>query len=272
MQYASKSNQNVKGNAMEKTGYIEIRMTGNKGNLELSPENFDIKELIPILENVEKLLFPNDKKNRPNLSYKVENGSVKHIFQTAMQFVIGFNAILGQVVATKDIDFLDLPTAKAFEYIQEIAKKKDYSIAISTSIANTNEIQIDKNTNYLLTETIWADAEFYFYGKITNAGGKDKANIHILTEEFGTIRVQTPIKFLEEHEENILYKSLGIRAKGKQNVVTGELDTSNITFIELLNYQPVFDKEYLNGLRAKAKESWNGISPEKWLSEIRGYA
>jgi len=59
----------------------------------------------------------------------------------------------------------------------------------------------------------FGDGEFYFYGKGTNAGGKDKANIHIYTEGMGTIRVQTPISFLEKYEDNILCKTLGVRAK-----------------------------------------------------------
>lgn len=63
---------------MEKTGYIEIRITGSKGNLELSPDTYDIREIISILENAENLLFPNDKKERPTISYKIEQGSVRH--------------------------------------------------------------------------------------------------------------------------------------------------------------------------------------------------
>jgi len=48
---------------VEKIGSIEIRITGSKGNLDLSPDNYDIKEIISVLENVENLLFPGDKRN-----------------------------------------------------------------------------------------------------------------------------------------------------------------------------------------------------------------
>lgn len=47
---------------MDKLGYIEIKISGSKGNLELSPDNYDIREIISILENAENLLYPNDKK------------------------------------------------------------------------------------------------------------------------------------------------------------------------------------------------------------------
>ncbi|CAM3941623.1 hypothetical protein FLBR109950_09710 [Flavobacterium branchiophilum] len=256
---------------VEKIGHIEIRITGSKGNIELSPDNYDIREIITILENAENLLYPGDKKERPIISYNIEQGSVKHILKTSIQFIIGFNAIIGQVSNIQEIDFLDLQTAKAFENLQNIAIKKDYIFSIKTSLENSNEVKVDRTTRYIRTEAIWADAEFYFYGKITNAGGKDKANIHILTADFGTIRIQTPISFLEDYEENLLYKSLGIRALGKQHSSTGEIDTTTLKFLELVDYQPKYDDLYLKGLREKAKKSWlDGIDPDSWLKEIRG--
>lgn len=256
---------------MEKNGFIEIRITGSKGNLDLSPDNYDIREIISMLENAENLLYPGDKRDRPNISYKIEEGSVKHILKTSIQTIIGFNAIIGQVTQVQNIDFLDSGTAKAFENVQVIATKHDYVFSIRTSLDNTNEVRVDKTTRFYRTEAIWAEAEFYFYGKVTNAGGKDKANIHVYTEELGTVRIQTPISFLEKYDENLLYKSFGIRATGKQHSETGEVDTSTLQFIELVDYQPRYDEHYLKELRDRAKKSWLGsINPDNWLNEIRG--
>lgn len=256
---------------MEKVGFIEIRITGSTGNLDLTPDNYDIREIISILENSENLLYPGDKRSRPTISYRIEEGSVRHILKTSMQYIIGFNAILGQMSQTQSIDFLDAATAKSFENIQDIAAKKDYVFSVKTSVSNTNEVKIDRTTRYYRTEAIWADAEFYFYGRVTNAGGKDKANIHVSTEELGTVRIHTPISFLEQYDENMLYKEFGIRAKGKQHSETGEIDTSTLHFIELVDYRPKYDEKYLKDLRDKAKKSWLGkIDPDKWLREIRG--
>jgi hypothetical protein len=256
---------------VEKIGFIEIKIAGSKGNLNLTPDNYDIREIISILENAENLLFPTDKKERPTISYKIEEGSVRHIFKTSIQYIIGFNAVIGQVTQLQNIDFLDLSTAKAFENIQDIASKKDYVFTISTSIDKTNEVRLDRTTRLYRTEAIWADAEFYFYGKVTNAGGKDKANIHIFTDELGSVRVETPISFLEGYDENLLYKSFGIRAVGKQHSETGEIDKSTLKFIELVDYQPKYDEKYLKTLRDKAKKSWLGdINPDTWLKDLRG--
>src|SRR5690606_584298 len=148
---------------------------------------------------------------------------------------------------------------------------RDYVFSIRTSLDQTNEVKVDKTTRFYRTEAIWADAEFYFYGKVTNAGGKDKANIHIYTEEQGTVRNQTPISFLEQYDENLLYKTYGIRATGKQHSETGEIDASTLKFIQLVDYQLKYDEQYLDSLIEKASKTWAGIKDKnKWLKEIRG--
>lgn len=256
---------------MDKLGYIEIRVSGSNGNFELSPDNYDIREVISMLENAENLLYPGDKKDRPTISYGIERGSVKHILKTSIQYIIGFNAIIGQVNQAQSIDFLDLSTAKAFENIQETASKKDYVFSIKTSLENTNEVMIDRTTTFKRSEATWAEAEFYFYGKVTNAGGKDKANIHIHTEDLGIVRIQTPIRFLENYEENLLYKTLGIRAVGKQQSETGEIDLASLKFVELVDYQPNYDENYLSSLIEKASDNWGQVrDKDVWLKEIRG--
>jgi hypothetical protein len=255
---------------VDKIGYIEIRITGSKGNMSLSPDNYDIREIISILENAENLLFPSDKRDRPIISYKIEEGSVRHVFRTSIQFIIGFNAIIGQVDKTKNIDFLDLSTARALENFQDIAAKKDYAFTIKTSVEQTNELKIDRTTRLYRSEAVWVEAEFYFYGKVTNAGGKDKANIHILTDDHGTLRITTPITFLEQYEENLLYKNFGVRAIGKQQSETGEIDSNSLKFVELIDYHPKYDEAYLKSLRKKAKSWLTTINPDEWLREIRG--
>lgn len=254
---------------MENLESIEIRVIGKVGNEPLSPNNFDIRELISVLENAD-MLFSSDKK-RPIITHEIQEGSVRHIFRTAIHSIVSFNALLGLVISKNSIDYLESKTATAIENLQEYARKKDFSIEVKTSLEDTHSIVIDKDTNFVRSENIWAEAEFYFYGKITNAGGKDKANIHLLTSDYGTLKIKTPISFLENQEGNILYKVAGVRAKGRQNVRTGEIDTTELDIIEFVNYTPSYDEKYLQSLREKAKKTWVGVDKTQWLNEIRGY-
>ena len=256
---------------MENIGYIEITISGAKGSLKLTPDTFDIRELTELIQQVEKMLFPGERKERPLVSYRMEEGSVKNIFKTSLQLVIGFNAVLAQVQTSQNIDFLELNSAKAFEIFQEEAMKKEYTFEIKTSVENSPILKIDKSTSYYRTTENWIDAEFYFYGKVTNAGGKDKVNIHLVTEEFGTLYIQTPQEILANLEGNILYKNYVVRAKGKQNSETGEIEKQSLSFIELIDYNTQYDQQYLKNLRKKAMKWLNEINPDEWLRDIRGY-
>jgi hypothetical protein len=256
---------------MEKIGYIEIDINSISKNTALTPNSYDINEIKQMMENAERMLFPESKKERPTISYEIKEGSVKQIFRTGMQAVIALNAILGTINECKNIDFLESPSARAFESMQITARKKGYSFSIITSLDASNNLVIDPSTDYVLKDYSWTDAEFYFYGKIIDAGGKEKANIHLLTEDYGLLKINTAQAYLAEMKENILYKTFGIRAKGKQKYGTSEIDKSSLEFIALLDYDTKYEKQYLAELREKAGTWINTIDPEKWLREIRGY-
>lgn len=255
---------------MEKIGSIEIRVVGKSGNLALTPDNYDIKHIASILQNVEDLLYPNNKKDRPLISYDIQEGSVRHIFKTPIQYIIGFSAVLSQIQTTNSIDFLELKTARAIESIQQLALQKEYEFQISTSIKKSVELSITPTSNFFRTENKWADAEFYFYGILKDAGGKSKANIHIDTDDYGYLAIETGQDFLMEREENLLYKKFGVRTSGKQNLETGEIDTKSLKLVELINYEPKFDSDYLSSLISKAKKSWGGVNTDEWLLNLSG--
>lgn len=256
---------------MENSGSIEIRIIGSKGNIELTPDNYDIREIITILQAAENLLFPSSRKERPIISYSIEPGSVRHIIKTSLQAVIGFNAILGQVGAASSIDFLEFQSAQAIEILQDNAIKNDYEFTIRTSLDNSNELMITSKSKLMRTQNIWVDAEFYFYGTLTNAGGKNKANIHLDTDNLGSLTIQTDREFLSEKEENLLYKDFGVRVTGKQNIQTSEIDKLSLKLIELIDYTPKFDQDYLTSLVNKASSKWSDVSDaDEWLNSIRG--
>ena len=145
---------------MEKFGDIEIRVVGKTGNFELSPDNYDIKQIASILQNVEDLLYPTNKKDRPVITYNIQEGSVRHIFKTSIQTIIGFSALLNQVYSENSIDFLELKTARALEDIQKIAQQKDYEFQIKTSLDKDFELRINASTKFFKSENKWSDAEF----------------------------------------------------------------------------------------------------------------
>lgn len=258
---------------MEKNGQIEIKIKGRTGNIDLAPDNYDIRDVAELLRQAEHLLFPNAKRDRPVIAYDIQEGSVRHIFKTTLQVVIGFNAILAQIKASNySIDFLEYQTARAFEFFQTEAQKNNFEYEIGTSLSEDTKITINKDTRFVRSEDIWADAEFYFYGTIVDAGGKGTANVHLDTKEFGLLKIEAAKSLLADYESNPLYKPYGVRAKGKQNIKTAEIDKNSLVLIDIIDYNPSFKEDYLNTLIKKAKKNWADVGDaDEWLQNTRGY-
>lgn len=255
---------------MDKNGHLDIRVVGKSGNELLTPDNYDIRQIASILNNVEALLYPEQKRDRPIITYELQQGSVLHRFSTSLQCIIGFSAILGQIQQTASIDFLDLKSAEAIEDIQNLAQQTHYEFQFYTSITDGLALKIDADTAFQRTATTWADAELYFYGTLKNAGGKEKANIHLDTAEHGYLTIAVEQADLRAWKENPLYKNFGIRAMGKQSIETGEIDKKSLKLVELIDYQPQFDHQYLSQLIHRAKPRWQEIDPDQWLQQLRG--
>jgi len=256
---------------MSKKESITIRVTGKIGQKDISPDLFDISEIKKLINDFENMLFPGSKKGRPHISYRIEEGSVENIFTTTRQEVVGFNALLNDVSTHNSIDLLEHKSALAFESLQKNSDETNLSYEITTSVSeDTTPFIISPKTTWKRTEETWVEAEFYVYGEITDAGGKNSSNIHVDTKEFGVLTIATDKFTLKEKEENILYRTYGVRVKGKQHLQTGEMDTKSLHLIELIDIQKKYDSDYLESLIEKATPRWKGIDADEWLGELRG--
>ena len=250
---------------------ITIRVTGKIGQKKISPDLYDISDIRNLITEFENMLFPVSKKDRPHISYKIDEGSVKNIFTTSRQEVVGFNALLMDVRKQETIDILEHKSALAFESLQKNADETNLSYEITTSLSEeTTPFVISPKTSWKRTEETWVDSEFYVYGEITDAGGKNSSNIHVDTKEFGVLTIATDKTTLKEKEENMLYRTYGVRVKGKQHLQSGEMDTKSLQLIDLIDIQKKYDEDYLDSLIEKATPHWQGIDADKWLGELRG--
>lgn len=256
---------------MEDYGKIEIRVIGRIGNEPLSPENFDIREIKSLFDVVETLLYPNHKHCRAPITYSLESGSVRNIFKTTLQSAAAFLAVVNLVQHSGTLEGLELSTARAFHEIQKSAIRNNFTYEFGTPDDEAPSLTISNRTSYYINENLWAEAELYFYGTLVNAGGKDKTNIHLLTKDKGLLTIATEKEFLQDLEENVLYKHFTVRAIGRQNIISGELDTSSLRLLQLSSYNPAYNEQYLSSLIKKATPKWENIADaDKWVSQIRG--
>ncbi len=254
---------------MAGNNYIEIYIEGNKGIQPLSVDNYDIKELSSFLRNIDGLLSVGGKRSEVALK-EINEGSVRLRLATTLQTMAVFAATISVISGNETLDGIDPSTAKTVEEIQRDSRIKGYTYSFSTGNSDKKLI-ITPSSNYKRSDALWADGEFYFYGIIHDAGGKTIPNIHVDTKEFGSLTIDASKEYLRDQPRNLLYHTCGIRAKGRQNIATKEIDRDSLVLIELFDYSPKFDKNYLNDLISKATPILSEITDkQEWLNELRG--
>lgn len=255
---------------MDRTATFEVILTGNTGGKPMGPQDYDIKALRELLAEVEVLLFPGDKKERPLISYTVEEGSVRNIFRTRIQAVAQTSAVLGLVASSGSVDVLEPRTAKAIEAMQRWAQESNLAFTLRTSLPDSSQLRIDRTTHYLRTEATSVETEVYLYGRVVDAGGKERPNIHLQVDGHGQYTIDAQEQFLEGLKSNILYHRMGIRAHGRQNLQTGEIEKGSLKLIELIDYDEHYEEAYLKRLQTKAYTWLKDTDPDQYLNDVRG--
>lgn len=244
-------------------GEFEIKIEGIK------PEDFDISDLKSFLDNTEKLLYPNvPKKDREIISYSVVDGSVKNIFKTSIATIISVSSLLNEANNRNNINFLDIKQIEAISFFQNWSKKTGKKILLSNSF-DSKIFKITPETNYQKEEEQFFETSLYVYGVITELGGKTKSNIHLDTEEYGVLIIDTPEYEIKKIKENKVYKEVGIEILVQKNQKTKEIKDPN--FVKFLDYNNEFDDDFLNDYIEKATPKWKEVENiQEWLNDIRG--
>src|SRR5690625_4517906 len=119
---------------MDVLGDIEIRIYGKNGGREVTPELYDIRDIKAMIADIENLLFPDSKYNRPLICYDISKGSVVQKFQTSMQHIVGMKAILLEVNQSNSIDLFQGKSAIALEHIQNNEIRNNYEYHLKTPL------------------------------------------------------------------------------------------------------------------------------------------
>lgn len=258
---------------MNSSGEIIIRIKGHSKNGPLTPDNYDIRELRDLLSIVENLIdsfYPADVKRLP-VSYEVKKGSVVNIFRTSKQIAVSVMAVASMIGASNSLEGVEYRTAKAFCDLQKSAVSKGYTYEFFGSEYSESVLNISPESKLSISESVWAEAEVYLYGTLENAGGASKSNVHIRTKEYGLVVVESNRDFLKDQEDNFLYHNFAIRAATRVNVISGEIDFSNMRMLEMTPFNPKYDSDYLDSLISKATRNWTDVEDVNlWLNEIRG--
>lgn len=255
---------------MQNNGQVIIHIEGKYGAEPLTPENYDITLMREVLDYAFDLLDLEKKKDRPVVTFHTTSGSVNNIFTVSKQKAVEFASIITLVLSSlQPLDDLDPRTAIAIEGLQKFAVQNNFSLGIHSSEANDKVLHITPDTDFRRTESLWVDAEVYYYGTLTDAGGKGKSNIHLDTKD-GLIKIDVDKEYLTNYHGNPLYRKFGVIATAKQNIMTGAIDNSTLKLKELFEFEPKFDLDYLKEKIAASTPIWSGVDVDEYLHYIRG--
>lgn len=255
---------------MQSNGQVIIHIEGKYGAEPLTPENYDITLMREVLDYAFDLLDIEKKKDRPVVTFHTTSGSVNNVFTVSRQKAVEFASIISLFLSSlQPLDILEPKTAIAIEGLQKFAIQNNFSLGIHSSEATDKILQITPETDFHRTESLWVDAEIYYYGTLTDAGGKGKPNIHLDTKD-GLIKIDVDKEYLANYHGNPLYRKFGVIATAKQNIMTGAIDSSSLKLKELVEFEPKFDMEYLKGKIAASTPVWSGVDVDNFLKEIRG--
>lgn len=251
---------------MEEQGYIEIRVT-NRDNT-LSPKDVDINEVKDFISDIETFLYPNrkEKRNRPHISYDLEEGSAKHKFFLPITAVILFNGLISEIKNRSNLDFLDYKRQSIIDKFQKRALREGYKIEFNNSLSNSPSLTIDESTSYVMIAPTYFESEFYIYGEIYQEGGKNP-NLHISTNKYGNITVSATKEQIINGEKKT-YKPYGIKVRGKKNLDDGTL--TDLVLLQFVQYKPIFNKSLLDKVIDKASVNLSNITNvDTWLNDIK---
>lgn len=254
---------------MEEQGYIEIKIDGRVGNNPLRPIDLDITEIKEMISDVETFLFPTrgEKADRPHLSYKLEEGSARHLFYLPISGVLLFNGLSNEIQTRGNVDFMDNKRAEVIDKFQRRASERNLEISFKSSITQKPVLQINQNTSYFKIGANFIETEFILYGKINEEGGNNP-NFHLLTKEYGKLVISATEQQLLEGEKR-LFKVYGVKAKGKQNLNDGK--PFDLKLIDYISYNPDYNEQKLDLIIQRASANWNAVSNvDLWLETIRG--
>ena len=119
--------------------------------------------------------------------------------------------------------------------------RHNYDIEIGTSDKPQRIFKITPTTHYVRRENILVDIECYYYGTLTDAGGKDKVNIHLDTKDAGSLTIRTDKEYLAGYQCNPLY--IFIRLLNEEDDLhENAMGISDI----LMSLKTSLDKDFIN--------------------------
>lgn len=236
----------------------------------MHPNELDIRDLKDFLDAASKIMRPEKKDRTETVSLDILDNCITLKLETSSdRLTRNLQDRLTSLEKTRNLSIHPKSFRNGMIQLKKLAKRIKEPIILGTSFAEPDEFfSLDADTFLADNETHWFKTELYVYGKVRNAGGS-KPNIHIETDYYGVLIVDTPLNILETLKENILYHEYGVRVEAEQNT-DGEIKDKRAKFIEFLDYSPENSTLLEDLQNGKHQKDWDDITNAvDWIRNLR---
>lgn len=224
----------------------------------ITPENTRIDDLFNQLQDVRKLVQDG------SALISFEEGSLKTMIVGGATVIA---ALVSDIQNIQRGNYYNVNSKRiaAVESLMNQARKNNWEYDFSTPDSGSLLV-ISRESPLPPIKDVWIPSLTVFEGEITDAGGKDKPNIHLLFN--GTIlKINATKEQLGSIEENMLYKNKRIKVSYLLNPRTG--DMKEYKLLAILE-QPTLDTDKLNQFIEQGTKDWADVQNiTAWVEDHR---
>lgn len=199
-----------------------------------------------------------------------ETGSVKAVFLGPVAAVAAAGSFLAAASAGQSLDGFPQRKVNALRGLQGMAVAEKYSIDIEAQDVPGGTLHLDAGTAASAQKITWYEDEINIYGKIIDAGGSPRPNIHLEVEGKGRVKIAISKELLEKEERNLLYRWVGVQTTLRRSLADHSWDPESLRAVRLLPYKPGWRPGEVEALIGRLEKTWRGVNADQWLAEVRG--
>lgn len=248
---------------------ITIAFEDESQGYAISPSRVPLSLLAEFSVDVAKLVRGSEKEvDTDVIEVQIVEGSLAFAF--APPASEGFLSDLRVLADSNDLARIDRKRRAVLERWQADARTSFHRAVKITTAAISRVIVIDEHSDFLAKEVEqWVNVERYVRGEITDLGGANTPNAHIVLPDGKRLTVRTDKELILAQRSNLVYKTVHLRIRARLNVSTGEMREASL--IEFVDYRPNFDEDEFKRFTEKGKKAWADVDdPAQWVRDLRG--
>lgn len=251
---------------------LEFRLEDRVAGEALTSANVDLPTLRGFLEDIENLIRGDETAvSFENSRVRVEDGSLKIVALVEPALAASLGTDISRLKETGDLDLIQPRRAQVLEQWQKRAKaspSRSYQLPVT---AGQSTWWITKDTSFQRGGLKgWLSVEKYLTGKVIDAGGKVRPNLHLEVKgSRRSLRISATERQISGVKENLLYRVITLRVEAEQNLHTRQL--RRVRLLEFVPEASQVDEEALQRLWQRGTRAWADVgSASAWVETLRG--